>query len=425
MSADGSVLRRAAAVGSRTKGVVRRLAATGATPTERSLATVASALALGWAIDHFYTYWLYRRDWWVVPIFAVGVIALGACLRGFSWGPALSLVAAIAAGIGEREWRPPKAESDVLATIVEAFDLLRRGIDPYGAPITQSIPPGGTLHYPPGVFAIYGTAVVSGIEVIQVERASAMLLVVLLALTAWRMGFGRAAVITALYGTYQYATTRSLDFGTDTSLALLLGAGLILLWFAESLPKRTARWAFWGAVPFLALALLDKQLSWPIYLFVAVYLWFERPGGRRHVLATAGIAVATCIPFFLWGPREFLEGLVTEVTYHRSIYGINPLGMLTLMSPTAAEQLAPFSSVLQLGTLAVVVILFLRRRQRALAGAFAQGLAALFVALVLSRWTSPAYYMLLVPLTCLLIAIWPFEGTRVAGTGAARSQGCG
>src|SRR5206468_169411 len=129
---------------------------------------------------------------------------------------------------------------------------------------------------------------------------------------------------------------------------------------------RWARWAFWGAVPFLALALLHKQLSWPIYLFLAAYLWFERPSGKRHVLVTTGIAVAACAPFLLWGPAQFLEGLLIELTYHQSVYGLNPLGTLFLMWPTFAVSIAPFSSLLQIGTLAVVVVVLLRRPRHAL-----------------------------------------------------------
>ncbi len=158
--------------------------------------------------------------------------------------------------------------------------------------------------------------------------------------------------------------------------------------------------------------MLLKQLSWPIYLFFALHLWRDLPQGRRHVLTTASLVAAASLPFLVWGPVAFLTGLVIELNVHTNIYGVNLLGVLSLILPDYASALSPVVSVFQFLGVGAALVVFLRRRSRDAVGALTQGVGTAFVAFVLARWTSPAYYMLLITLLCLIVAISPVGRDR-------------
>ena len=379
--------------------------------SDRLAALGASWLAISWALQNVYEAF-YLAHWWTVLAFLVGVAAAVTLLRSGRWGPVLALLAAVSTGLMEHLSRPSKPESDTLAVVNAAWHLLTSGTDPYGPAIAASVPPGALFEYPPGVLALYGPLLELVHDGSIVERGSSMLLVLLLGALAWRVGPGRAALAAALYGTYIYGTIRALDQSDDTTLALLLAVGMLLLWQGERAGIRGGV-AFWASVPVFALVVLFKQLAWPIYLFVALYLWFDRPGGRRHVVATAAIVTAAVLPFFVWGPAQFLAAMVVSVyPGHPNIYGINPLGTLNMVFPALATTLGPLNTFAQLGGLGLTLYLLLRHRSRDIRGALLQGMSALFAAIFLSRWTSPTYYMLLLELLCVLVATWALEPDR-------------
>jgi hypothetical protein len=82
----------------------------------------------------------------------------------------------------------------------------------------------------------------------------------------------------------------------EPMLAALLGGGLAL-----------DRRGHWLGEFFLGLGLTGKQFGLPMIL----PLWRGSRGKRRSLVIAVGLAIALVIvPFFLWSPKDFLNGVV-------------------------------------------------------------------------------------------------------------------
>ena len=322
-------------------------------------------------------------------------------------GPWLILLAGVAAGVAEHVSRPAIAESDVLAQIVAASRLFWAGHDPYLVPANEMV--GGRYLYPPGPLLLYGAAlklVGAHIPIEAVERAAGVLTVLVLAATARWADPSRAALVATLFGTYLFGAFRSLDGDSNTTLALVFIVGIALLMRAER-DDRKGRSAYWLSIPVLALGVLLKQLAWPLYFFIAVHLW-STSRGRRHVVATLAIVVLAIVPFALDDPGAVAR-MVLVVANKQAIYGLNVLGAVQMIDPQLARTLLPVTVFVQLIGAVVVALLILRTGSRDLPEAAGRAVVVMFVLMVFSSWTSPAYYTFMGTLVLFVIAV---AGTR-------------
>lgn len=390
----------------------------------RFAALAASWLVMSWAIQDI-TDQYFRHHWWTLPIFIAAAVA-AATTTTLRWrhGPTLALAAAVAAGAAEHLWRPSVLQSDVLSYIAASVAILERGYDPYVNQITYVYPPTGVLTtisaylYPPGPLFVYGAALHVVTDLTIVERVSGLLTIVALATTAWYGGVGRAALAVTLYGTYLFGTVRALDGSDETTLALLFVVGVVLMlaaWAPGS--GRLGRVAYWSSVPVLALALLFKQTGWPIYLFIALWVWTQ-PGGRRQIAATLAMVAAVMAPFLVWNTFAFLPVFSGVFGLHPNIYGLNVLSALQDTVPALAAALLPQIQLVQLTALATATLCASFRGPRDLPDAIVRGAIVSLVGLLATNWTSPAYFMPIATLLCVVTAAF-----GVAGDDACRGVG--
>lgn len=311
------------------------------------------------------------------------------------------------AGIAEHLFRPAIAESDVLAQIVAASRLFWAGHDPYLVPANAMV--GGRYLYPPGPLLLYGAVlelVGASIPIEAVERAAGVLTVLILAATARWAGPSRAALVATLFGTYLFGTFRSLDGDNNTTLALVFILGIVLLMRAER-DDRTGRAAYLLSMPVLAFGVLLKQLAWPLYLFIALHLW-STSRGRWHVVTTVAIVLLAILPFALDDP-SVLTRMLLVVANKPTIYGLNVLGAVQMVDPQLARSLLPLDVFVQLVGAVLVALLVLRTGSRDVPAAVGRAIVVMFVLMVFSNWTSPAYYTFMGTLVLFVIAI---TGTR-------------
>ncbi|HEV2251218.1 MAG TPA: hypothetical protein VGT60_12005 [Candidatus Limnocylindria bacterium] len=362
-------------------------------------ALAAGWLTIAWVIqdvtDHYF-----EGHWFGLPVIIAAASGLLLSLRSDRRGAWLILLAAAGAGIVEHLWRPAVSQSNVLAEIAQASDLLRGGHDPYRALGSQMVD--GVYLYPPGPLVLYGSLASIGVAPITVERATSILTVVLLAATARWIGPGRAALVTAMYGTYLFGTFRALDGDNNSTLALLfLGASLLLM-RAET-PDRAGRIAFWASVPVLALGILMKQLAWPVYAFIALYLAGTRRG-RWHVAATLAVVGLAILPFAIDDPG-MLPRMLAVVGNKPTVYGLNLLGILQMFDPALAARLIPATLVVQVGVAALAAVALTRTGSRDIPDALTRSLGVMLALMLLSSWTSPAYYMFMGSILLLVVAV--------------------
>lgn len=370
-------------------------------------ALAASWLTIAWAVQDVTDHYA-ERHWFgllVVVAVAGGVLLT---LRGDGRGVRLILLAAVGAGIVERLWRPAMTQSNVLAEIVQASDLFWNGHDPYRALAGQMVD--GVYLYPPAPLVLYGGLARLGVDAVNIERATSMLIVLLLASLARWVGAGRAALVTAMYGTYLFGTFRALDGDNNSTLALLFMAASVLLMRAET-PDRAGRMAFWASAPILAVGILVKQLAWPVYAFLALYLAGTRRG-RWHIAATLAIVALAIIPFAIDDP-EMLPRLLAVVGNKPTVYGLNVLGVVQMFDPPLAARLIPASLVVQLGAAMLAGVALTRTGSRDIPEALTRSLGMMLVLMLLSSWTSPAYYMFMGSILALVIGV---TGARRTGT---------
>lgn len=378
---------------------------------DRIGALAAACLVASWAISDRYL----LIHWWSPAYLVFAGASVLLLLVGARVAPWLALATAMFAGIEEQLWRAPVSGSDALAVVKEAIAVLAAGKNPYLHEYAVSIPAELGVGYPPGMFLVYWPFVGLAGDLRAVERVSGILVVMLLAALAWRAGPGRAALACALYGTFGLAALRAIDGSNDTTLALLVLLGIVLLAYGTG-PTRRARFLYWASVAPLAAALLFKQLAWPVYAFLALWLWRSSPAGRRHVAVTLGIAVAITAPFVLWDPGAFLSHVVLfpRELLPRPLWGLNVWATLNDLNPPLVAALEPVINPVFFAVVGATAIVFARRPARHLAGALAQGIGVLFVSLFLARWTTSPWYTYGFALLCGVLALAPLGETEAA-----------
>ena len=383
-------------------------------PADRIAAIAAVAIVVSYAITHRFE----QGHWWSVVLLVSAVGVFAALLAGRMAGRA-ALVVAVGAGLAERIWRTPFRESDALPAVREALQTLLAGQNPYThlTLATQPLPTYG-FAYPPGALLFYLPAMPFTSDLRVVERIASLVVVLLLASLAWKAGAARAALATAAFGVFELAGFRALDGSNDTSLTAVLLLSVTLLVYAlarrggEHVVRSAA--AFWASAPPLALAVLFKQLAWPIALFLLLFVWRDVRGGRAYVALVAGLVLAASLPFVVWDPVAFVQGPFMEPFKHKDVWGANLWALLEDVRPGLVAAAGPAPSILAAVALAGTVVALARRAQRDIVEALGAGLIALFVTLCFSRWTTSVYYIFGFAMACVLIALAPL-GRNVEG----------
>lgn len=375
-------------------------------PANAWAALGAGWLAFAWAVQDLTDHYTLGH-WFGLPVLLAGAIAMAVTFRGDRRGPWLILAVGVGAGVIEHLWRAPIAESQVLTQIVAASRLLWSGQDPYLVPAAAM--PDGRYLYPPGPLLFYGATLklVGGFVAVEsIERGTSILTILVLAATAYWAGPGRAALAATAFGTYLFGTFRTLDGDSNATLALFFVVGSFLLMRAEA-DDRRGRIAYWVSVPVLAFGVLLKQLAWPIYLFIALHLC-STDRGRRHVLATLGLVALAILPFAI-DDITVVPRMLGVVGNKPTIYGMNILGVLQMFRPDVAHALIPTTVIVELVAAAVAALFLVRTGSRDFPDAVVRALGLMFILMVLSNWTSPAYYMFMGTLLLFVIAV---VGTR-------------
>jgi hypothetical protein len=364
-----------------------------------------SALTLGvfWAIestDYEHT------QWWTAGLLLTAVLIGAALLRGVRFAPWLVLAHAVAVGFADRVVRSPVGGSDVILVTKEAIGVVARGENPYTHYYETTIPPGSPFAYLPGelLFHAIPNAIFGGID--RVNQWSGIGVVVLLAALAPLVGPGRAALATALYGTFGLAAYRAMDGSNDTGLGFLLVLATVLLAWSER-PSRVSRWFFYGSAIIFGWALGYKQFAALIYPFVLLYL--RRRGGawRGHGAIAIGLPVVATLPFLLVSPTALLSATTAGLTWHTNVWGLNLWAGLQPLAPGLVDAVSPALNVLTPLALLGIALAFALRPAASLSISLLQGLALLFAALFLARWTTSPYYTGAGALLAAAIALTP------------------
>ncbi len=338
---------------------------------------------------------------------AVGAAAGGlACLaliamrgRRAAWAV---LALAVIFGLGQRLEFTPFRASDVMPATHEALATLMSGANPYTHDYLTTQPLHSIFPYFPGELAFYALAeplVPAWLG--PPDRLAGMLVVLLIGSLAFVVGPLRAALFTALYATFGMAIQNSSDGGNDTALALLTCGSIVAgAWGATR--RDALRSAFYaGAAALLGWAICFKMLAWLIAPFVGRWLLSTSPKPKRDGLILAAVALLPMLPFFLWNPLGMLGNIVSAPTFHPNVWGLNVWSIPFQLGfePTWP---ATIPAVMLAAGLAGAVFA-LRFGGDDLGTAVTAGCVWLLAVVVVSRWTTSAYYTY--PLTVLVTAV--------------------
>jgi hypothetical protein len=219
--------------------------------------------------------------------------ALDGCGRGFR----LRLGLLFAAGAVLRVapvviW--PEPPIDVFVWMREAPHVLLEGRNPY-VPANMSL--GALAVYPPLPIVMTAPFALGGLDVRSANVVCDLLAALLLYRTARRLNGPVLGALVA--GTYLHLPGVPFLFKYawfEPMLALLLAGGLFLVRKGNRLGHLL-----------LGLGLTGKQFGLPLFL----PLWRALRGQRRPFLIGVGLAAALVIlPFFLWSPADFLNGVL-------------------------------------------------------------------------------------------------------------------
>jgi hypothetical protein len=224
---------------------------------------------------------------------ACDLCAPGGCGRGFR----LRLGLLFAAGAVLRIapvliW--PEPPIDVFVWLREAPHVLLEGRNPY---VPANMSQGALAVYPPLPIVMAAPFALGGLDVRLANVVCDLLAALLLYRTARRMNGPVLGALVA--GTYLHlpGVPFMLKYAWfEPMLALLLAGGLFLLRKGNRLGHLL-----------LGLGLTGKQFGLPLLL----PLWSALRGQRRPFLIGVGLAAALVIlPFFLWSPADFLNGVL-------------------------------------------------------------------------------------------------------------------
>jgi len=212
------------------------------------------------------------------------------------------------------------------------------------------------------------------------NRLYVLCLIAAMALVIWRTSAGlRPFMLTAVLGAASLAA-----FTVNGSADLLYVLPLAAAWL-----WRERRWS---AIAY-GIAAATKQLAWffaPFYLIAVVTMHGWREGLRRTAIAAA-IFVATNLPFILWHPRDWLEGITTPVSDPMFARGAG----IIFLGTNGGLPLLPASAYLALEGLCALVCLVVAWRSRRTSPEL--GVVLALVPLFFA-WRSLFSYFFLIPL---------------------------
>lgn len=171
----------------------------------------------------------------------------------------------------------------------------------------------------------------------------------------------------------------------------------------------------WSALAY-GVAAATKQLAWffaPFYLIAVVTMHGWREGLRRAAIA-AGVFAATNLPFILWHPMDWLEGVMTPLSEPMFARGSG----IVFLGTNGGLPLLPASAYLALEALCALVCLAVAWRSRRTSPEL--GVVLALVPLFFA-WRSLFSYFFLVPLfAAVAVARMPLgditpERARAAG----------
>jgi hypothetical protein len=329
-----------------------------------------------------------------VCVLAGGLLCLALiAMRNARAGWAVLLLATLL-GIGLRVEFSPFRASDVMPATHEAIATLLSGGNPYAHDYLQTQPLHSIFPYFPGEIAFY---LVSEPLVPAwlgpPDRLAGILIVLLIASLGLVVGPARAALFTALYGTFPMGIQNSADGGNDTALALLTCAAIVAgAWGAASESSRVRSVLYALGAATLGWAVCFKLLSWPIAPFVARWLIGTSPRPRRDAAVLGLVALGPLLAFFVWNPLGMLGNVLSAPTFHPNVWGLNlwsiPFQLGNAEPPSWAALIPAVMALAAVGGGALA----LRYRTGDLGLSVLAGCLWLLVILAASRWTTSSYY---------------------------------
>jgi hypothetical protein len=297
--------------------------------------------------------------------------------------------------------------SDVLAAINEALGVWGSGGNPYDHVYGQTRPPGQPMPYPPGALLLHlpghllGGLV--GVQFTQFVLGGAVMagLAWAAARFSWLVGLPALGLYAAAPNLVLVATDGSNDTATG---AMLLLAIAVLGWSLERRDQVSALSA--GAA--MGLAVSTKQLALPIAVAVASYAVqrYDRRTAIAYLFGAGWLLLVISLPFLLMGPGDYLSGLLAFIGVHEDIYGWNVWALVQGLGWTPFDRDAATALTAVVGVVALAALVALR--WRSLGGAVLGGVVATLVVMLAARWTTYAYFGMLLPvaLAIPLLVAW-------------------
>lgn len=307
--------------------------------------------------------------------------------------------------------RPLDEYSDVLRATREAIEAFLAGANPYTHPMLSTIPVGSPFPYPPGEFLFYLPAYLLVGDIRWLDLAASVGITAAIALAGIRVGFGQVVVPAMLYATWLYSSFHAGDGSNDTAAALLVVAAIVLLALHE---VRPARALFIASAVTFGWALAFKQFGVLFLIPILAALAAERRPWRpwrAYAALSLGTAAAFVLPFLVMDPAAFVRQQIDGLTFHTVLSGINiPFGLAQL-GITLPPLVSPLAQIV---TVVALFGWFIARRTTGLGRATLHGTLAMVAVLLLTGWTSQAYWLYAAATGLLGIAL--LEDDRVPVT---------
>ena len=298
---------------------------------------------------------------------------------------------AVLIAFAERIHKVPLDEhSDVLRATREAIETFLSGANPYAHSMLSTNPVGSPFPYPPGEFLFYLPAYLLVGDIRWLDLAASIGITAAIALAGIRAGFAQVVIPAMLYATWLYSSFHAADGSNDTAAALLIVAAIVLLALHE---VRPARGLFIASAVTFGWALAFKQFGVLFIVPILAALAAERRAWRpwlAYAALSLGTAAAFVLPFLVMDPEAFVRQQIEGLTFHTVLSGINiPFGLAQF-----GITLPPLvSRIAQLVTVAALFGWCVARRTAGLGRATLQGTLAMVAILLLTGWTSQAYWL--------------------------------
>lgn len=190
----------------------------------------------------------------------------------------------------------------------------------------------------------------------------------------------------------------SADGSNDNSAIFLLLSAICLYLFSLYSKKKSV--AVLSAV-ILGLAAVFKHYVWFILIFFLPFLWQLKDknplSGRKYVVVTLVTVGLISLPFILFSPAGFWRSLTfIEIGNFHTTWGWNIWVFLSSFDFVLTKEF--MWAVRTGGTILTAIIMFLLFKFTSLTHVVVAGALTMFVYLLLSNWTTYAYFTFLVPL---------------------------